>query len=253
MNLILLNAESNPLTKPAIILRDLWKALELKERYQEWSSRQLEDFTQGIDFKEVQVNLHQGNGTFLSDHAVTIEVAKHIALMSRTENGKRYRQKLIELEESTNTPKIPKTYNEAIKALANSIIENEKLLLESAEKESIITKQAPMVSMYKTTLDTSTTRGLREVVGLLKPHIKERELSNLLLEKEWTYRTKNGKTKIYASTMDAGYMKYIEILDKDGVPHMANRFTRIGIAKIAEYIGIHNDSEFVDRLKAEFE
>ena len=244
MNLILLDNNSNPLSKPAIILRDLWKALEISKKYTDWCNTQLEDFTQGIDFTDVHLRVNINN-VALHDHAVTIEVAKHIALMSRTDKGKQYRQKLIELEESTLTPKIPKTYEEALEHLLASVKETRIL-------NNTIKTQAPMVSMYKTTLDTSTTRGLREVVGLLKPHIKERELSNLLLEKGWTYKNKNGKTKIYADTMDNGFMKYIELLDKDGIPHMANRFTRIGIAKLAEYIGIHNDSEFVERLQSEF-
>ena len=80
---MLLNSENNPLSKPAIILRDLWKALESGEPYVRWSSRQLGDFLQGVDFIGIDINVNPTNGVIINDHAVTIEVAKHIALMSR--------------------------------------------------------------------------------------------------------------------------------------------------------------------------
>ena len=69
----------------------MWKNLDILPavndgafRARLWSKRQLEAFIQGVDFKEVQVNLNI-NSVALCDHAVTLEVAKHIALMSRTE------------------------------------------------------------------------------------------------------------------------------------------------------------------------
>ena len=62
-------------------------------------------FTQGLDFvelstcaKPVQNLVNTGKNHNRKDYAISIEVAKHMALMSRTENGRKYRQYLIDFE-----------------------------------------------------------------------------------------------------------------------------------------------------------
>ena len=101
LEITILDQTKHSLNKPAIILRDMWKALELVDKYADWWPRQLDMYEQGVDFVEVNINVNINNVP-LKDHAVTLEVAKHIALMSRTAKGKEYRQKLIELEESAS-------------------------------------------------------------------------------------------------------------------------------------------------------
>ena len=99
----------------AIILRDLWRDLGLSEKYSEWSERNLDHFSQGIDYDRIQVNTNPTNGLLIDDHAVTFDTAKHIALMSRTEKGREYRQRLIDLEKKS--PALPSTYLDALKQL----------------------------------------------------------------------------------------------------------------------------------------
>jgi anti-repressor protein len=93
---------------PAVSARDLYGVLEIKERFSAWAERLLnyfgnEEMTSVFTPTEVQ-----NNGGMqireLQDYIVSVDTAKHICLMSRTEKGKQCRQYLIDLEKAWNTP-----------------------------------------------------------------------------------------------------------------------------------------------------
>lgn len=88
--------------------RDLYTALEIRERFSAWADRLLnyfgsEEMTSVLTPTEVQNN---GGVQIreLQDYIVSVDTAKHICLMSRTEKGKQCRQYLIDLEKAWNTP-----------------------------------------------------------------------------------------------------------------------------------------------------
>lgn len=58
MNITILDQSKHTLRKPALILRDLWRDLELSEQYSKWFQRQLIEFTQGADFVRVEIYLN---------------------------------------------------------------------------------------------------------------------------------------------------------------------------------------------------
>ena len=78
--------------QPTVSARDLYGALEIKERFSAWAERLLnyfenEEMTNVLTPTEVQ-----NNGGMqireLQDYIVSVDTAKHICLMSRTEKGK---------------------------------------------------------------------------------------------------------------------------------------------------------------------
>ena len=88
--------------------RDLYEVLEIKERFSVWAERLInyfggEELTSVLKPTEVQNN---GGVQIreLQDYIVSVEIAKHICLMSRTDKGKLCRQYLIDLEKAWNTP-----------------------------------------------------------------------------------------------------------------------------------------------------
>lgn len=89
--------------------RELYDALEISKRFSAWFDSNSQGFVEGEDFTSVLKGTEvQNNGGVqirdLQDYNMTVDMAKHICLMSRTEKGKKCRQYLINLEKAWNTP-----------------------------------------------------------------------------------------------------------------------------------------------------
>ena len=87
--------------------RELHEFLEVKTKYKDWFPRMTEyGFVENIDYQAIAQKraTAQGNETTYTDHQITIEMAKEIAMLQRNEKGKQARQYFIELEKKWNSP-----------------------------------------------------------------------------------------------------------------------------------------------------
>lgn len=120
--LITINYETE---QPTVSMRDLYEVLEIKERFSAWQNRLVKYF--GIEEMTSvgkPTEVHNNGGVQvreLQDYIVSVDTAKHICLMSRTEKGKQCRQYLIDLEKAWNTPE--QVFARALK-MADRTIEN---------------------------------------------------------------------------------------------------------------------------------
>lgn len=86
--------------------RDLYKGLGLKGRFNRWFKTNSELFTENEDFYKCTSSTVVNNGAIreLDDYLLTIEMAKQLAMMARTEKSKLYREYFLELERKWNSP-----------------------------------------------------------------------------------------------------------------------------------------------------
>ena len=87
-------------------------------------------FNENIDYQAITQKrvTAQGNETTYTDHQITIEMAKEIAMLQRNDKGKQARQYFIELEKKWNSPEWVMN-----RALEYSKKQVESLLLENKE------------------------------------------------------------------------------------------------------------------------
>lgn len=102
-NLIPVNYDTE---EPTVSARDLHKALEIQSRFSRWFDTNKELFTEGEDFNKCTSSTVVNNGAVrqIEDYEITMLMAKHLAMMSRTEKGKEVRDYLINLERAWNSP-----------------------------------------------------------------------------------------------------------------------------------------------------
>lgn len=92
---------------PMVSARELHKRLEIKYDFTRWVNSNFKEFIENVDFfgGHIDVSGNQYGGTqTLDDYDLTIDMAKHLCLMSKTEKGKICRQYLIDLDKAWNTP-----------------------------------------------------------------------------------------------------------------------------------------------------
>lgn len=88
--------------------RDLHEALDIKTRFSLWTKQNFKHFRENIDFTSVVTTTVVNNGAEreLQDYALTIETAKHIAMMSGTNKGYEVRDYFIRVEQAWNSPEM---------------------------------------------------------------------------------------------------------------------------------------------------
>lgn len=100
----LIGIQTNDNFEQVVSARDLHQALGIKDRYTDWFSYQTErlGLIEGLDF--VGSFRESTGGRPSVDHTVTIDIAKHIAMISGGENGKKVREYFIQVEKAWNDP-----------------------------------------------------------------------------------------------------------------------------------------------------
>src|SRR5574344_1966041 len=93
--------------RPTVSGRELHAALEIGSNYTTWFSRMCDyGFVEGIDYISCFPNLESEShgGQNKIDHQLTIDMAKQICMIQRTETGRKFRQYFIKVEEAWNSP-----------------------------------------------------------------------------------------------------------------------------------------------------
>lgn len=110
--------------------RELHEFLEVQTPYKKWFDRMTEyGFTENVDFSVMDKNVRDetafGGTRKTTDHAMTLDMAKEISMIQRTDKGKQARQYFIEVE---------KEYKEVQKKLPSTREAIQQLLLQGVEE-----------------------------------------------------------------------------------------------------------------------
>lgn len=105
----LIKIDTNATDRPTVMGRELHKALEIKTPYKKWFDRMCEyGFAENTDFVTMDKNVRRADGTEMPqlqfDHQLTIDMAKEICMIQRTEVGRKCRQYFLDVEKQWNSP-----------------------------------------------------------------------------------------------------------------------------------------------------
>jgi len=108
--------------------RELWEKLESKQRFSDWFSNRVKDcgFIAGKDFCFINLGSKDGRGGHnRKEYWITLDVAKHLAMLERNDQGRKIRDYFIEVEK--NARKFSDAINNHLSVAIPIIRENERL------------------------------------------------------------------------------------------------------------------------------
>lgn len=90
---------------PYISARELHEALQIKTRFNDWFLRMIAyGFDEGKDFYSKMSKTSIVGGRPATDYQISVDMAKEICMIQRTNLGKQYREYFLELEKKWNSP-----------------------------------------------------------------------------------------------------------------------------------------------------
>lgn len=192
--------------RQAVSGRDLHAFLGLGRDYTTWFKAMVEyGFTQGQDYLPVSGEVaREGRGTVeRTDHVLTLDMAKELAMIQRTEKGKQARQYFIEVEKRARQMVAPKSLEERTLELVG-------------ELHSKVQEQAAQIAVLEPAAhawgELASADGDYEVADAAKILARagvetgRQRLFSQLADMRWIYRGAHGKWAAYQSAVDAGYL-----------------------------------------------
>lgn len=215
--LLRVNYDSDRITLSA---RELHEFLEVSTRYNDWIKRMFDyGFNENIDYRPLTQKrvTAQGNETTYIDHEITLDMAKEIAMIQRSEKGKQIRQYFLELERKWNSPEA--VMNRALeysrKQVQALLQTNEKLELENKMKDQQLNELKPKADYYDQILQSKSLVLISQIAkdyGLGAPTMNKK-----LHELGVQYK-QGGQWLLYSKYQNKGYThsRTINITRSDG-------------------------------------
>lgn len=207
--------------EPTISARDLHKALDVQSRFSRWFDSNKELFIEGEDYNKCTSSTVVNNGAVreLEDYKITVLMAKHLAMMSRTEKGKQIRDYLIDLEKAWNTPeqifaRALKMADQTIAKLKDSV---KSLSTEISVKNQIIGELKPKADYYDEILKNP---GLVTITQIAKDYGMSGKKMNDILHDIGIQYKQSGQWLLYSKYHCMGYThsETVDIVRSDGRP-----------------------------------
>lgn len=201
--------------QPTVSARDLHEGLKIETPFKKWIDRMCEyGFESGKDFWTKMSESTGGRPA--TDYQISVDMAKQICMIQRTDKGKQYREYFLDLEKAWNSP-------EAIMAralqMANKSIDSLKeqckfLGGQLVEQQKLIAELQPKANYVDTIL---SSRSLVVTTQIAKDYgMTATTLNKILHDMGIQYKT-NGQWVLYHPYQGKGYVssKTIKIERRD--------------------------------------
>ncbi len=207
--------------QPTVSARDLYEGLEIGGKYTDWFTRMCSyGFTEGKDFFPKTGKTSEIGGRPSMEHDITVDMAKQICMIQRTEKGKQYREYFLALESAWNTPEqimaralkfaqqSMESLKEQCKFLGGQVVEQQKVIEELQPKASYY----DMILQCKDLIATTT---------IAKDYGMSAKKFNLMLHDMGVQFKQGDIWVLYAKYQGHGYLKAKthNYADADGVQH----------------------------------
>lgn len=138
--------------QPVVSARELYEWLEVKTAFRHWMPRMFEyGFDIGSDYTPVIFD-HPQNGQQIQDFALTLDCAKEISMIQRTDKGKAARQYFIAKEKELMQLINNKSPAEAFMDVAKYMIEQERINKEAKMERQQMVDQHSALSKEVTSI-----------------------------------------------------------------------------------------------------
>lgn len=179
----LLKIDTSNAERITVSARELHKALEVNTDFNHWFTRMCEyGFEDGKDFATFLSESTGGRPS--QDAQITVDMAKEIAMLQRTEKGKEVRKYFIQIEKEWNSPE--RVMARAL-TIANKTIET--LKIENSEMK-------PKADYFDNLVERNLLTNFRDTAKELG--LRQTDLINNLIEDGYVYRDQKSKLKPYA-------------------------------------------------------
>lgn len=253
----LIKITTNESGNQVVSARELHKFLEVETRFNDWISRMMNyGFVENVDYQVLLKNEYNlSGGRPSTDYALTLDTAKEISMIQRSEKGKQARQYFIECEKRlkevvfNQQPVLP-LKNQLQLDILNSagdenqvlyaLLEYEKQYVKPLELENEAMK--PKAEFYDIVADSKDTFTMNEVAKNVNIKGLGRNKMFAFLRYHKILMSNNDPYQRY---VDAGYFRSIQStwVDKNNDRHIYFKTVvfQKGIEFIAKIAGKHFD------------
>lgn len=196
--------------QPTVSARALHTGLGIRSNFTTWFDRMCEYGFTEVDYKKCFPNLESGcnGGQNRVDYLISVDMAKQICMIQRSEKGKQIRQYFIDLEKAWNTPE--QIFARALKMADREI---EKLKSNNASLIEDVQRMKPKEIFADAVSASNTSILIGELAKLLKQNgieTGQRRLFTWMRDNGYLIKSGSSKNMPTQKSMELGLLEIKE-------------------------------------------
>lgn len=190
----LIKVTTNEQGSQVVSARELYKFLEVGQDFSNWIKRMIEyGFEEDTDFTLILAKSTGGRPT--KEYAITLDMAKELSMIQRSEKGKQARKYFIDCEkqlQEVSRFSLPQTFSEALQLAANLEEEKQRAIDQNKQLAAKIEEDKPKLEFADTLIASETVlRTVSKVAKELSNHssvkIGQKSLYDYLRKIHWVF------------------------------------------------------------------